>query len=142
MGKINWGRVLLGGLLAGLVANGIGFASWYLFLKARWAPAMEALGRPIQETTWAFDRGDLFILYLIAGILAIWLYAAIRPRYGPGPKTAAAAGFALWLIGGLIPTIGWGSFLQFPRGLLATDAIVGLITWVVATLIGAWPYKE
>jgi hypothetical protein len=29
----------------------------------------------------------------------MWLYAAIRPRYGPGPKTAAVAGFALWFIG-------------------------------------------
>ncbi|MGH9579875.1 MAG: hypothetical protein ACRD2R_02680, partial [Terriglobales bacterium] len=32
------------------------------------------------------------------GIWAMWLYAAIRPRYGPGPKTAAIAGFGWWVI--------------------------------------------
>jgi hypothetical protein len=28
----------------------------------------------------------------LIGIFAIWLYAAIRPRHGPGPKTAVCAG--------------------------------------------------
>lgn len=140
MGKINWGRVILGGLLAGVVANVLGFAAWYLFLRSQWTPAMEELGRPIQETV----ATNIFyiVLYLVSGILVVWLYAAIRPRYGPGPKTAVCAGFAFWLIGGLIPIIAWGAFLQFPTGLLATDAVVALVIWVVATVVGAWPYKE
>jgi hypothetical protein len=33
----------------------------------------------------------------VVGIAAIWLYAAIRPRYGPGAATALRAGFAVWL---------------------------------------------
>ncbi len=33
----------------------------------------------------------------VVAIAAIWLYAAIRPRYGPGPATALRAGFVVWL---------------------------------------------
>ena len=35
----------------------------------------------------------------LVGIFAVWLYAAIRPRYGAGPKTALCAGAAVWGIG-------------------------------------------
>src|SRR5207249_3963498 len=35
----------------------------------------------------------------LVGIFAVWLYAAIRPRYGAGPKTALCAGAAVWGLG-------------------------------------------
>jgi len=140
MGKINWARVFVGGLLAGVVSNILGFAIWYVYLRDQWGPAMEALGRPIQETTGM----NIFwvVVSFVGGILGVYLYAAIRPRFGPGPKTAACAGFLYWLIGGLLPTVGWGTILGFPRGLLATDTVIGLIITVIAVVAGAWAYKE
>ena len=44
----------------------------------------------------------LFLVNLLEGIWAMWLYAAIRPRYGAGPKTAVAAGISWWVISSLI----------------------------------------
>ena len=76
------------------------------------------------------------------GILAIWFYAAIRPCYGPGPKTAALVGLVFWLISGLGPTLWWAHILRLPTGLVASTVVVGLIADVVATVLGAWPYKE
>ena len=140
MGKINCRRVFLGGLLAGLILNVLGFAAWALFLGRTWRAALETLGHPLEETFGALVL--MVLLYFVVGILAVWLYAAIRPRYGAGPRTAVVAGFAFWLLSGLIPTIGWGSLRLFSADLLALDALTSLVMVVVATLVGAWIYTE
>jgi hypothetical protein len=141
MGKINWQRVLLGGVLWALIYNLVGATSWLVYRRSLWRAALEAQGSHFQETV---QLGVSFIaLTFLGGVLAVWLYAAIRPRYGAGPKTAAAAGLALWLISYLLPAIVWGVFLMsLPRGLLVTDAATALVGVVLATLVGAWPYKE
>jgi len=140
MGKINWQRVLLGGLLWAVVYNVIMAACWFLFLKAAWIPALQAAGHPFEETPEFI--GTYLVLTLLAGIFALWLYAAIRPRYGPGPKTAACAGAAVWVIGVLLPTVVWNLLMHLPTQLIATDVGVSLVAVVAATLVGAWPYKE
>ena len=45
MGKINWARVLLGGLLAGLIINIFEYVTNGVVLAADWDAAMKALGR-------------------------------------------------------------------------------------------------
>ena len=56
------------------------------------------------------------LLFVVMGIGLIWLYAAIRPRYGPGPRTAAIAGFVMWLITSARDGswLAWASFLRRP----------------------------
>jgi hypothetical protein len=140
MGKINWGRVFLGGLLAGLVAILLKSAAWFLYLRRDWRVALEALGRPLHQTTsfvvfW-------IVIFFVLGISAIWLYAAMRPRYGPGAKTAAGVGVAYWFVGALLPEMAIGSLGVFPTRLLATDIATYFVIIVAATIIGAWPYKE
>jgi hypothetical protein len=90
MGKINWPRVILGGAVAGLIINLFEFILNGVILAEDMNAAISALGRHLggpellMFNTWAF----------LVGIFMVWLYAAIRPRYGAGPKTAlAAAGF-------------------------------------------------
>jgi hypothetical protein len=140
VGKINWGRVFLGGLVAGVVANVVVFASWFLFLGKAWMAALQEIGRPTQETT----GGYVFwiVLYFVMGITAVWLYAAIRPRFSPGAKTALIAGFAYWVLGDLLPTVAWGFMTKLSTALLAEDALTVLVATVLATLAGAWVYKE
>ncbi len=140
MGKINWNRVFLGGLLAGVVANVLAFGSWYLFLRTGWIAEMAQLARPIQETV-GFNVFWL-VFYFVVGITATWWYAAVRPRFGPGAKTAAIAGLAYWLIAYLLPTVAWGSLMKLSTGLLAEDAVVNFAVIVVATLVGGWGYWE
>lgn len=141
MNRINWGRVLVGGVLWAVVYNVLGASAWYLFLKREWTAALQALGQPFQPTA-GFIAFFLF-LTLVAGIIALWLYAAIRPRYGPGPKTALWAGLALWLIGYLLPAIVWLTLLhRLPTRLLVGASAAALVEDVVATVVGAWPYKE
>ena len=104
------------------------------------AATLAALGKTMEISA------GVMVLHLAGGFLygffAIWLYAAIRPRYGPGPKTAVCAGAALWFIGYLMVILALASLDLFPARLLYIPAAVGLVELVAATLLGAWLYKE
>jgi hypothetical protein len=84
MGKTNWSRVFLGGLLAGIVLNILSFATLAMYMGKLFGSALEALGHPIQQAV--ESQILLAVYYFVLGILAVWLYSAIRPRYGAGLK--------------------------------------------------------
>src|SRR5437588_1440188 len=94
MAHTNRVRVVLGGLLAGVVINVVEFVTNGVVLKADWGQAMQALGKP------AVPSGSAIAIYnvwgFLVGIAAVWIYAAIRTRYGAGAGTAARAGIAGW----------------------------------------------
>ena len=140
MGKINWTRVFLGGLLGGVVLNVLGYAAWAIYLRKAWGPDLEALGHPVRESAGLIVFSIVF--YFVVGILAVGLYAAIRPRWGAGPKTAATAGFVFWVLGGLLPAISLGPMGLFSASTLVLDSLTYLVILVVGTLLGAWVYKE
>src|SRR5260370_38569273 len=97
MGKLHPPKVLIGGLIAGVVLNIIGYVLYGVVLKAQMAAAMQALGKPpIAGTT------ILWFVFLdfVVGVFLVWLYAAIRPRYGAGPATAGQAGVRARVLGG------------------------------------------
>jgi hypothetical protein len=82
-------------------------------------------------------------LNFAAGIWIMWLYAAIRPRYGPGPKTAALAGIAGWFAVALIEfELALLLLLPISLGGLAAPLGVALPAMVLAAVVGAWHYKE
>jgi hypothetical protein len=141
MGKINWARVLLGGLIAGVVVDVLWFAVWGPLAGRTLTAALLTLGHPMQETV--STTVLMVVLGFVSGIVAIWLYAAIRPRYGAGPGTAALAGVAAGLLAGVLPDIGWGLTLRLvPGSVWVGDAVFTLVVTVIATLLGAWVYKE
>jgi len=85
----------------------------------------------------------MVVLGFLVGIVAIWLYAAIRPRYGAGPGTAVLAGVAAGLMMGVFPDAAWGLLLRLiPARVWVADAVSTLVAVVIATLLGAWVYKE
>jgi len=138
MGKINWGRVFVGGLVAGLIINLFEYVTNGVLLAANWDAAMKALGRHFPASAI-----PVFIVGgFITGVAAIWLYAAARPRFGAGPKTAALTGFAYWIMGYALPTLGQIPVGLFPKRLLVIGSIVGLVEIVVASIVGAWLYRE
>ena len=102
------------------------------------AAAISALGRQMgggqlaMFTVWGF----------LVGIFAVWLYAAIRPRYGAGPKTALCAGAAVWGLGYLLASVTPIALHLFPRPIMVIGLAVGVVEVLVGTLAGAWFYKE
>lgn len=71
----------------------------------------------------------------------MWLYAAIRPRYGPGPKTALVAGFAWWVIVSL-QSGKWVAVGFVPVKATLARLAITLPAILLAALVGAWPYEE
>jgi hypothetical protein len=140
MSKINWGRVILGGLVAGLIVNLSEFLLNAVILKDDWDKAMAALGRPAGDSA---GQITFYLVYgFVIGIFALWLYAAIRPRYGAGPKTALGAGVAVWILGYLMATVGLMPMELFPARLMYIGLAVGLVEILLGTLAGAYFYKE
>ena len=93
----------------------------YLIMP-QYAERMMAYGVP--ESPYSVP---IFAVYgFLLGIVAVWLYAAIRPRFGPGPKTAAMAGLAVWFIYS-------GSFADFHLAIPLFPTTVPL-----ANLGGVW----
>ena len=138
MGKINWTRVILGGLVAGVVINVSEFLLNGVILAKDMEAAMSALGRQVSGSALA-----MFTVWgFLVGIFAIWLYAAIRPRYSSGPKTAACAGAAVWGLGYLLAAVTPLALHLFPRRLMAVGLAVGLVEVIAGTLAGAWLYRE
>src|SRR5207244_4015907 len=138
MGKINWTRVILGGLVAGVIINISEYVLNGVVLAKDMEAAISALGRQmgggalLMFTVWGF----------LVGIFAIWLYAGIRPRYGAGPKTALCAGAAVWCLGYLLAAVTPLALHLFPRRLMAIGLAVGIVEVLAGTLAGAWLYRE
>ncbi len=138
MGKINWGRVLLGGLLAGVVIDLVDYVIHTYVIAAQDAAAMKALGVQLRP-----GAIPIFLIEgLVLGIAAIWAYAVARPRYGAGAKTAVITALGIWVIGDVLPGVGdWASGIQ-PANLLCIGILVGLVEIIVASVAGAALYKE
>src|SRR5262249_26614301 len=94
MGKINLGRVILGGIVAGIIINLFEFVLNGRVVANRWTDLMVSINRPAlggSEIVW-FN-----IFGFAIGLVAVWTYAAIRPRFGEGPKTALYAALLTWV---------------------------------------------
>jgi hypothetical protein len=139
MGKINMGRVIAGGLLAGLVINLGEFVLNGYILEKDWETAMRSLGKqPIGMQAVAVFLALGFLL----GITAVWIYAAVRPRLGAGPKTAICIGMIVWVLTSLFTTLGQLPTGIFPNRLLIIPLVWGLVELPLGTVAGSWLYRE
>jgi hypothetical protein len=139
MNKINWNRVLLGGLLSGVIINISEFITNGVVLSSQWEVAVKPLGRSISSGALV----TFAILGFVSGITVVLLYATARPRFGPGAKPAVLTGFVFWIIGYGLPAsaLGQSAYCRLVR-LLLTGTIVGLVEVILASVAGAWLYKE
>ena len=139
MNGINWGRVILGGLVTGVLLN---VGEWVLHdmvMAERMETAVAEMG---MEPPRGSDIGIFVAMTFVLGILLIWLYAAIRPRYGPGPKAAIRAALFVWTIlyaFWYVYNIAWEIF---PRDMVTISTVWGFFELPIATLVGAWLYRE
>ena len=138
MKRINFGRVILGGLVAGLLINISELVLNTVVLKAEMEAGMKALGKTVPQS------GGTIVVWTILGfamgIASVWLYAAIRPRYGAGAGTAARAGVVVWFFGSLVCTVIMVNLGLFPFNVL--PVVWELVQAIIATIVGAWLYKE
>jgi len=139
MGQINLGRVVIGGLLAGLIINVGEFILNGLLLEEQMNAAMAALNKPpINPNMIMF-----FVLFGFGlGCMLVWTYAAIRPRFGAGVKTAVCASSLVWALSYLYPNLFMVITGIFPTNLMVMATVWGLVEANLAGVAGAWAYTE
>ena len=141
MTGINTGKVVVGGLLAGLVFNVIDFISNTMILATDFQANFTRLGLDAAALETPAAITAFIIIDFLFGFLAVFTYAAIRPRFGPGAKTAAFAAILLTLPIALVMMI-FALSGVLTMGLYVKILLLATINNVVGTVAGAWLYKE
>lgn len=125
---------------AGLIINVVEGVMNGVVLMSQWAEQMTSLNRSP-----AGSVKQIIVLNLwgfAAGIMLVWLYAAIRPRFGAGPRTAIYAGLFTWLticgMGNAVPVI--LHVYRLDLGLIGVS--FEAVEMVLAALAGCALYRE
>jgi hypothetical protein len=141
MATINWGRLVLGGLVAaiimfltdGFIHERIVNTDWHAVYAGLRAAEPEPHGTSMVYFA-LFELGR--------GFIAMLFYATMRTHFGAGPKTAVLAGIASWVAFSLT-----GPAQFIPLGFYSTAlwmkvGALHLITSIIATIAGAALYKD
>ncbi len=134
-------RVVLAGLLAGLVLN-IGEAVLHgIVLAAATAEAMAALGR--DGTSSPLGLSLLIGITFVQGLVGLWLYALLAARGVTRGRAAIVAGLALWILSAVYAAIYFGA--GFP-GVLAASVVWWPVAWEavefpLAIFVGALVFR-
>ncbi len=139
---INTQKVVVGGIVAGVVMIVIDFISNKFILGARMIAESDAFKPGLADQ---MMKGPAVItnivMSLILGIALVWTYAAIRPRFGPGLKTATYVAVLFWILAGIFYS-GYLHMGMMSAGLWWSFAFVGLVNFFLSTWAGAKLYSE
>jgi hypothetical protein len=141
MAQLNTSRIITGGLAAGLVMNVIDALTNGFLLGERWRVATESLNPGLIAKMGMSGTLGWVVVDFILGIATVWLYAAIRPRFGPGPRTAMTAALVIWLAA----HAAYASYAfmgLYPWSLIAASSVGGLIAALAGGYVGAMLYRE
>lgn len=139
MAGINLRRLVAGGSAAGLLIWALEAAASLLYLDGMTA-ALEA-----HDLAVSMSATKIFLtiaLSLLSGMTLVFLYAAMRPRFGRGPRTAVIAGVVMWVGAYLFSLAGYAMIGLYPPSMLFTWGFIGLAEMVTAAVVGAWVYRE
>jgi hypothetical protein len=141
MADLNCKRIVIGGLLGGLVWNIWSFIINGVLLSGRYENEILG-GRLMRESRYPYFLAYWVVLLFLLGMGLAWLYAASRSSLGPGPLSAVKVGLVVGIIGGLpgnLAQMFWAGVSQWmPLG-WAADMVGGC---VLATLASGWYYRE
>ena len=140
MPQLNTSRVVVGGLAAGLVMNIIDALTNGVLLGARWKVETDALNPGLMAKAGTGTLGWVIVDFIL-GILTVWVYAAIRPRFGPGPRTAVTAALVIWLAA----HVAYASYAfmgYYSWSLIGASSVGGLVAALAGGYVGARLYRE
>jgi hypothetical protein len=139
---VNTGKVIVGGIAAGVVASVSDFVTFNVVLKDRMTAEMNALNPTlVAKAAGTAGMVGAITLDFVVGITLVWIYASIRATYGPGPKTAMRAGLVIWILFSAI----YGSMTamgMYSWGFYEIATPIALVTTMLAAMAGGAVYKE
>ena len=141
MARINWGRLLIGSLIAAIILFVTDGFIHEKIARADWMAVYDGLRATPPE-----DHGTSMLYFALfelgRGFIAMMFYATMRAYFGAGPKTAVLAGIVAWIAFSLA-----GPAQFIPLGFYSTAlwlkvGVLHLITSIIATIAGAALYKD
>ena len=141
MPQLNTPRIILGGLAAGLVMNIVDAVTNGLLLGERWKAETEALNPALITKMGMAGTLGWIVVDFILGILTVWVYAAIRPRFGAGPSTSLKAAIVIWLAA----HAAYASYAFMGHhswSLILASSLGGLVAALAGGYVGAMLYHE
>lgn len=139
---INTTKVAFGGFVAGVVMNAIDFLVNGVLLADRMKAETDAFKPGLSDQMMAGSAVFGYIVMdFILGFALVWTYAAIRPRFGPGVKTASYAAILFWILT-MIFMSGYMHMGMMSGGLWWTFAFIGLVNYLLSAVAGAKFYTE
>lgn len=141
MAKINWGRLIVGSLIAAIIMFLTDGFIHETIAKADWRAVYDGLRAAEPE-----PHGSSMVYFaffeLGRAFTAMMFYVTMRAFFGAGPKTAVLAGIVGWIAFSLT---GPARFIPLGFSSNALWLKVGalhLITSIIATIAGAALYKD
>ncbi|MBW8049547.1 MAG: hypothetical protein FVQ77_04260 [Cytophagales bacterium] len=141
--QTNWGRVISGGIAAGIGMSIIGWlindfllGKYYTYFATR-EPCPSMLSEPAYLGEWAFP-----VLSILAGIGIAYLYTLARNGCcGPGPKTALCLGIVIGLLMGVPSSTGALMYADLGRAIPLGWMLDSLLQAIAGALIAGAIYK-
>lgn len=141
MPKLNWIRILIGGLVAAIICFLTDGFFHETVVAADWKAVYTALGaREPNESAGSMVYFAIFELG--RGFISIFLYALMRQFFKPGPKTAVLAGTVAWLAFSITGPAQFIPLEFYSHALWVKVGAYQLVTSIVASIAGAAIYKD
>lgn len=140
MGRMNWSRILLAGLLAGMVINTGEYLLHKIILQQEWAELMQKFKEAAAPKPGQF--GALTVAGFIIGVVTVWLYAAIRPRFVSATRAVLSAAIAIWIPGYCLGLLAPFLLGILPAGLVFSSMGGGLIELTIGASLGGLIYAD
>jgi len=134
---VNLESIFLAGCVAGLAMNVLDFITNALLFGDAWNSAYAAL----HITPTAAIPVFWICFDFASGVIVAFLYAALRPRFGAGPKTALVAAGVQWLLVHLTLLSHLADHV-FPWAVLVGTATLELVSALVGGLVAGRLYRE
>ncbi|MFN2601595.1 MAG: hypothetical protein ABR582_02435 [Gemmatimonadaceae bacterium] len=139
---MNTSKVVVGGIVAGIVLNVV---DWFVYTKLLVNQMTASMEQYKPGSSAIMMSGNAITIYIITdfvfGLLLVYTYAAVRPRLGPGPRTAATVAGLFWLFATFI-NANQLIMGMMDKNLFWETALIQLITLVLGTWFGAMVYTE
>jgi hypothetical protein len=138
--SIKVGRLLTAGLVAGLIMNACDFVINNFLLADAWQRLAQSRNVDLATMGGPGALAMFIAIDLALGLLIVWIYAGIRPRFGPGRTTGIMAALTVFAAEALVMAefAGW----LFPWDLYIRSNTLLLISTLAGGIGGAWAYSE
>jgi hypothetical protein len=132
-------RIVAGGFAAGLLLLFSGVALGHGVLGPEYARAFASHRAHAVSVATVIENTSIRLAF---GFLLVTLYAALRPRFGAGPRAALVAALLFWLSAYLPRFLELSDFGILGGWRLAVSIPWSLTEVALAALLGGWIYRE